>query len=43
MDVLNKERIVVSLRDGLIRVSPHFWNNEEDIHLFVRVLNDFAR
>ena len=43
MDVLNDERIVVSLRDGLVRVSPHFWNNEEDILHFVRVLKSFAR
>jgi len=43
MDVLSSERIVVSLRDGLIRVSPHFWNNEEDIRHFVRILRSFSR
>ena len=43
MDVLSSERIVVSLRDGLIRVSPHFWNNEEEILHFVRALKNYAR
>jgi len=43
MDVLTDEWIVVSLRDGLIRVSPHFWNNEDDILYFVSALRNYTR
>ncbi|MEM3755302.1 MAG: aminotransferase class V-fold PLP-dependent enzyme [Candidatus Bathyarchaeia archaeon] len=35
---LLKSRIIVSLRAGGIRVSPHFYNNEEDIYKFVQAL-----
>lgn len=35
---LLKNKIIVSSRTKGIRVSPHFYNNEEDIHKFVQVL-----
>ena len=28
---LNKNRIMTSLRGGMIRLSPHFYNNRDDI------------
>ncbi len=38
---LNKERIHVSLRSGLIRVSPHFYNNSEDIDRLLERIHAF--
>jgi cysteine desulfurase/selenocysteine lyase len=36
---LIKEEIIVSLREGMIRVAPHYYNNESDIEAFLRHLN----
>jgi selenocysteine lyase/cysteine desulfurase len=35
---LEEKRIIVSARGGGIRVSPHFYNNEEDIDTLIRAL-----
>ncbi len=35
---LKEQRIVVSARHGFLRVSPHMYNNEEDIDRFVTAL-----
>jgi selenocysteine lyase/cysteine desulfurase len=35
---LEEKRIFVSARGGGIRVSPHFYNNEEDIDILIRAL-----
>jgi cysteine desulfurase / selenocysteine lyase len=35
---LQEKRIIVSARGGGIRVSPHFYNNEEDIDILIRAL-----
>ena len=35
---LEEKRILVSARGGGIRVSPHFYNNEEDIDILIRTL-----
>jgi selenocysteine lyase/cysteine desulfurase len=37
---LEKERIIVSARGEGIRVSPHFYNNEEDIDKLISALRD---
>jgi selenocysteine lyase/cysteine desulfurase len=36
------QRIHVSLRDKKIRLSPHFYNNQDDVDRFFRVLDRFA-
>jgi selenocysteine lyase/cysteine desulfurase len=33
---LERNRIIVSARGGGIRVSPHFYNNEEDIDVLIQ-------
>ena len=38
---LRRENIVVSLREGKIRVSPHLFNSEQDIDRLVRVVCDW--
>ncbi|NIR14219.1 MAG: aminotransferase class V-fold PLP-dependent enzyme [Desulfobacterales bacterium] len=38
---LSKEMIRVSLRNQMIRLSPHFYNNKDDIDLFFQVLDRF--
>lgn len=38
---LGKNGVVVSERNNLIRVSPHFYNNEEDIQKFFTALDSF--
>jgi len=40
---LEKEMIIVSARGGGIRVSPHFYNNEEDIDRLISVLKNSVR
>ncbi len=37
-EALQKHNIHVSLREGNIRVSPHFYNTREDIEQFLRIL-----
>ncbi|MFC2172475.1 hypothetical protein ACFLU6_07560, partial [Acidobacteriota bacterium] len=35
---LQANGIVVALRAGMIRVSPHFYNNEQDINTLLKAL-----
>jgi selenocysteine lyase/cysteine desulfurase len=35
---LIKNKILVSFREGSIRVSPHFYNTKEEIERFIRML-----
>lgn len=37
---LKEKNIIVTLRDGLIRISPSFYNTEEEIDLFLEALED---
>jgi cysteine desulfurase/selenocysteine lyase len=36
---LKRTNIILSLREGMIRISPHFYNNEEDLDLLIVALN----
>lgn len=36
------KRIVVSLRDNMIRLSPHFYNNGDDVRIFFDALDGFG-
>jgi selenocysteine lyase/cysteine desulfurase len=38
---LSKEMIRVSLRNNMIRLSPHFYNNKHDIDRFFRALDSY--
>lgn len=40
---LKEKHIVVSARHGFLRVSPHLYNNEEDIDRFASALHDLIR
>lgn len=40
-DFLNKERIRISLRNNMIRLSPHFYNNQDDIARFFNALDRY--
>ncbi|MBW1943650.1 MAG: aminotransferase class V-fold PLP-dependent enzyme [Deltaproteobacteria bacterium] len=40
-DYLSQEHMAVSLRNDMIRLSPHFYNNMDDIHRFFEVLDRF--
>lgn len=40
-DHLSQEHMAVSLRKDMIRLSPHFYNNMDDIHRFFEVLDRF--
>lgn len=40
-DFLSQERMAVSLRNHMIRLSPHFYNNMDDIHRFFELLDRF--
>jgi len=37
---LEKRRIYCAMREGLIRLSPHFYNTKDEIDRFVRVMNE---
>ena len=39
---LKERNIVVSVRNGLIRLSPHFYNNPDDVALFFEGLDRFT-
>ena len=39
-NALKKANIIVSLRGGGIRVSPHFYNTPEEIEIFLRTLDE---
>ncbi len=40
---LKERRITVSLREGKIRVSPHFYNNQDDLDVFLNALFEFDK
>ncbi len=40
---LNENRIITSLREGAIRVAPHFFNNFDDINWLIEVLQKYER
>ncbi len=40
---LTERDIMVSLRGNLIRISPHFYNNKEDVNAFFDAMDDFRR
>lgn len=37
---LKRDNILVSARKGYLRVSPHFYNNETDVEMFLRALHN---
>jgi selenocysteine lyase/cysteine desulfurase len=42
-DRITKSRIILSEREGSIRISAHLFNNEDDIDRLIAVLDDFSR
>ena len=40
VSALDQDRIVVSSRDGNLRISPHFYNTEVDVELLMRSLSE---
>ncbi len=40
---LKEQRVLVAARRGYLRVSPHLYNNEEDLEVFERVLRGLTR
>jgi len=38
---LKEKRITVSLREGMIRISPHFYNNLDDLVYLLEMLNNY--
>ena len=38
---LTSENVLVSLRNGVIRISPHFYNTEHEIKRFFEILDEF--
>jgi selenocysteine lyase/cysteine desulfurase len=40
---LNERSIIVALREGAIRVSPHFYNTSADLDAFFEALDDFRK
>ena len=39
---LNERNIIISVRNGMIRLSPHFYNNGDDVALFFEGLDRFS-
>ncbi len=42
-EYFRKQHIIVSVRDSFVRLSPHFYNTEEDIDRFFSHLDDFLK
>jgi len=40
---LKEQQIYVSLREGKIRVSPHFYNNQDDLETFMKRMQSFKK
>jgi selenocysteine lyase/cysteine desulfurase len=40
-DYLKENKVTVSLREGKIRVSPHFYHDRDDLEKFMKILMDF--
>ncbi len=40
---LNDQNIIVSIREGKIRISPHFYNSIEDIHIACNSIKNFSK
>jgi selenocysteine lyase/cysteine desulfurase len=40
-DFLTQHSVSVSLREDMVRLSPHFYNNQEDIQRFFDLLDEF--
>ncbi|MHB2149264.1 aminotransferase class V-fold PLP-dependent enzyme [Calditrichota bacterium LG25] len=38
-----KHQVVVSLRNGLIRLAPHFYNNEQEIEQVIKIIKKFYK
>lgn len=43
MTFLQNNRMFVSMRDGKIRLSPHFYNTREELELFIQLLHTFQK
>ncbi|MEM2876357.1 MAG: hypothetical protein QXL67_05350 [Candidatus Bathyarchaeia archaeon] len=41
--ILYENGVVVSARVGGLRVSPHFYNVEEEVEVFLNKLNEFSK
>ncbi len=37
-DDLNEQRINISMREGMLRIAPHFYNSDEDLHALFSIL-----
>ncbi|MHB2153322.1 aminotransferase class V-fold PLP-dependent enzyme [Calditrichota bacterium GD2] len=40
---LKKHQVVASLRNGLIRLAPHFYNNEQEIEQVIKIIKKFYK
>ncbi len=40
---LKDENIIVSSREGLLRVAPHYYNNDDDVERFLSVMSTIVR
>jgi selenocysteine lyase/cysteine desulfurase len=40
VSALELDQVIVSSRDGNLRVSPHFYNDESDVAFFIKALTD---
>ena len=43
IDSLSKENIVVAIRNGMLRLSPHFYNTEQEVDHSVSIISDLLR
>lgn len=41
-DDLNEQRIVVSMREGMLRIAPHFYNSEDDLRALFSILHYYS-
>jgi selenocysteine lyase/cysteine desulfurase len=40
---MSKKKVKLTVRDGLVRLSPHFYNSEDEVDQFFCLLDEYVK